>query len=250
VSGKFSFITVTFNNAEGLKKTIESYIDLIDLSRSNSLEIVVVDGASTDHTKDVLEKFSGYLDVVISESDKGIYDAMNKGVRAASGEFINFMNAGDCILPNGMHHFILACRDPSRVYFGNARWDCPNIPSSRGGSFYPWWLRMPNHQAMVFPRAFLLGFPFSSDFPINADLDSKINAYVNGFNYEYLDLDLALCEAYGISQLYKYFSDPFVRGFYEFRVANRHFGLFCGVVNFFKTMSFGCVKYIKFKFLN
>ena len=59
-------------------------------------EYIVIDGGSTDQTRELLQKRSGEVDRWISESDRGIYDAMNKGVRLASGDYVCFMNAGDC----------------------------------------------------------------------------------------------------------------------------------------------------------
>jgi len=88
---KVSIITVTYNAAEGLQKTLEN------ISRSNypDFEVIVIDGASTDETPQVTAAFSGRIDRLVSEPDNGIYDAMNKGLKLASGEYVWFINAGD-----------------------------------------------------------------------------------------------------------------------------------------------------------
>lgn len=90
---KVSIITVTYNAAEPLRATLRN------LSRSNypNLEVVIIDGASTDKTMLVIQEFSDLINYVISEPDQGIYDAMNKGLHVASGEYVWYLNAGDFI---------------------------------------------------------------------------------------------------------------------------------------------------------
>ena len=88
---KYSIITVNFNNKAGLSKTLESI-----LSQScKDYELIVIDGGSTDGSKDLLEAHRDHIDYWVSEPDKGIYNGMNKGIQKARGEFINFMNSGD-----------------------------------------------------------------------------------------------------------------------------------------------------------
>lgn len=86
-----TIITVVYNDSEGLKKTIQSIEEQSDL---NDVEYIVIDGDSKDATLDVIKK-SSVIDKYISEQDKGIYDAMNKGVNIALGEWFIFLNAGD-----------------------------------------------------------------------------------------------------------------------------------------------------------
>ena len=89
-----SIITATYNSAETINDTIKSVL----CQTNKDFEYIIVDGGSTDETIDIVKsyesEFSGRLKWV-SEKDKGIYDAMNKGINAARGEWINFMNAGD-----------------------------------------------------------------------------------------------------------------------------------------------------------
>ncbi|MEW5251330.1 glycosyltransferase family 2 protein [Microbulbifer sp. 2201CG32-9] len=88
---KISIITVCYNSAETIRDTIESVLS----QDYPSIEYIIVDGASTDSTPEILQEFEDRIDCIISESDRGIYDAMNKGISRASGDFIGILNSDD-----------------------------------------------------------------------------------------------------------------------------------------------------------
>lgn len=88
---KISIVTVTYNCKNDVEKTIHSVI----AQDYPSIEYIIIDGASTDGTIDVIKKYADHIDYWISEPDKGIYDAMNKGIERATGDWVIFMNAGD-----------------------------------------------------------------------------------------------------------------------------------------------------------
>lgn len=87
----FSIITVVYNAEDHIESTIQSVVE----QGCTDYEYIIVDGGSSDQTLDFIERYSDQIDVVISEADRGIYDAMNKGIKVARGRYINFMNAGD-----------------------------------------------------------------------------------------------------------------------------------------------------------
>ena len=95
---KYSIITVNFNNKEGLRKTIESVIH----QSFCDFEYIVIDGGSTDGSMDIIKEYESHINYWVSEPDKGIYNAMNKGILKAQGDYINFMNSGDCLYDNNV----------------------------------------------------------------------------------------------------------------------------------------------------
>ena len=88
---RFSVITVTYNAADVLEDTIQSVI----AQTYHHIEYIVIDGASTDETLSIADKYRPYIHTLVSEPDKGIYDAMNKGMALATGDYLCFLNAGD-----------------------------------------------------------------------------------------------------------------------------------------------------------
>ena len=91
---KISVITVVLNDGKTIERTIKSVIK----QTYNNLEYIVIDGKSTDETLDIIKKYKDEIDYFVSQSDKGMYDAMNKGVKASTGDVIYFLNGDDCLL--------------------------------------------------------------------------------------------------------------------------------------------------------
>jgi glycosyltransferase involved in cell wall biosynthesis len=91
-----SLITVVYNGEALLADTLQSAIN----QSYKNIELVIVDGGSTDHTLTVARQFQPYIGALISEKDKGIYDAMNKGIQLAKGEWLYFLNVGDSFYDN------------------------------------------------------------------------------------------------------------------------------------------------------
>jgi glycosyltransferase involved in cell wall biosynthesis len=86
-----SIITVVYNDVRNRERTIQSVLS----QTFTNIEYIIIDGESTDGTIDVIKKYESKIDYICSEKDNGIYDAMNKGIRHASGKWLNFMNSGD-----------------------------------------------------------------------------------------------------------------------------------------------------------
>ena len=89
---KISIITVSYNAVKTIEETINS---VLNQSYSN-IEYIIIDGGSRDGTVDIIKKYQDKINVWISEPDKGIYDAMNKGIKLAKGDWIGIINSDDC----------------------------------------------------------------------------------------------------------------------------------------------------------
>lgn len=86
-----TIITVVFNDKQNIEKTIQSVLS----QTYSNIEYLIIDGGSNDGTLDIIRKYEEQIDYWVTEKDQGIYDAMNKGIRLAKGEWLNFMNSGD-----------------------------------------------------------------------------------------------------------------------------------------------------------
>ena len=91
-----SVITVVYNDAQNIEKTINSVLS----QTYKNIEYIIIDGASTDGTKEIIKKYSDKISQFVSEPDKGLYDAMNKGLRMATGDYVCFLNSGDLFYEN------------------------------------------------------------------------------------------------------------------------------------------------------
>ena len=88
---KYSVITINYNNKDGLEKTIQSVLG----QTCQDFEYIVIDGGSTDGSTDIIKRYAALISYWVSEPDGGRYPAMNKGIRHAKGDYLNFMNSGD-----------------------------------------------------------------------------------------------------------------------------------------------------------
>lgn len=113
---KISVVTVTYNSAASLEETILSVLN----QTYPNIEYIIIDGGSTDGTVDIIKKYADRLAYWVSEPDKGIYDAMNKGIAVATGDYINFMNSGDKFSTNdSLSSFIPQIRTGTNIVYGN-----------------------------------------------------------------------------------------------------------------------------------
>jgi glycosyltransferase involved in cell wall biosynthesis len=114
---KISIITVVYNSEKLLERTIKSVL----AQTYTPIEYIIVDGASTDGTLAIIEKYKPHIHKVISEKDKGIYDAMNKGLRIAIGDYVLFLNAGDELYSTTTLQDIFSLSANADVYYGNTK---------------------------------------------------------------------------------------------------------------------------------
>ena len=116
---KLSVITINYNNCDGLRKTIESVVN----QTYNDFEYIIIDGGSTDGSVDVIKEYADRIDYWVSESDKGIYNAMNKGIDVAKGEYCIFINSGDFFFSNCVLEECIPYLDGTDVISGRIQTD-------------------------------------------------------------------------------------------------------------------------------
>jgi len=206
---RLTVVTVCFNNYEGLKMTVANVLE----ERSGvDIEYIIVDGDSRDESKAFLEEKAVDLDCVISETDAGLYDAMNKGAQAATGDFLLFMNAGDCFANGALRRVVSGLDDHDFIFFRtlvNAEdgrtWLFPGKNISDRNIRY--WLRRfgPNLQSCCFSREFYKNNYFDLNFSISADM-AYIGRAIQTDNWRF---ENAVCTEFylgGISNTYRSFS--------------------------------------------
>jgi len=109
-----SVITVVYNNAADIERTLLSVIN----QTYPNIEYIVIDGASTDGTLQIIEKYTNQLTKLVSERDKGIYDAMNKGLALATGDYVIFMNSADEFYSPETVANVFAAAPDADIYYG------------------------------------------------------------------------------------------------------------------------------------
>ena len=163
---KYSIITINYNNREGFAHTIKSVIN----QTSKDFEFIIIDGGSTDGSIDVIKRHADHINYWVSEKDKGVYNAMNKGVAKSHGEYLIFMNSGDCFhssdvldAVSGFHEDIIC----GKVLKGNAH--KPSGPKKSAITLVDLMRGSLPHQAMFIKRKLLIAHPYDESFKIMSD---------------------------------------------------------------------------------
>lgn len=190
---KISIITITYNSERTLEETIRSVIS----QDYPNLEYLIIDGASTDGTLNIVERYRKSIAYVSSEPDKGISDAFNKGIRHATGEIIGIINSDDLLLPGALNA-IAENYDPKvDVYRGNTViWDDTKDnrlsikPTMRFPLGKP--IKAVCHQStFVTKRAYEKWGAYKLDFKYMMDADLLHRFYMQGATFKYISQDLA-----------------------------------------------------------
>lgn len=112
-----SVVTIVYNNVRDIEYTLQS---VTNQSYPN-IEYIVVDGLSNDGTMDVIQRYAADIDLLISEKDQGIYDAMNKGLARATGDYIIFINSGDEFMDSQTVEKVFATAEDADIYYGETK---------------------------------------------------------------------------------------------------------------------------------
>jgi len=199
MSDKLSIVTVVYNNSIGLKKTIQS----IKNQNYKNIEHIVVDGGSIDGTVDLIKDNEDWIDFWISENDDGIYDAMNKGIDHCTGEWICFMNSGDCFCDNNVVKQIskyfnqgydylygrhVGTIGQQKIYY--------KVPKLNIGNIV-----LPNHQSMFIRSDVMRKNKYDLRYKLWGDMDLKFKLYKMGSG-KYVDIMVVDFDMSGFSYDY------------------------------------------------
>lgn len=176
---KLSVITVVYNNVRDIERTLLSVLN----QTYTNIEYIVIDGASNDGTLDVIKRYQDKLAKLVSEPDKGIYDAMNKGLAMATGNYVLFMNSGDEIYAPDTVAAVFAAYPDADIYYGETemmndagenlgqrRHKAPKHFTWRGFKYG----MSISHQAIFVKRR--LAEPYDSQYKLSADIDWILKA--------------------------------------------------------------------------
>lgn len=223
---KLSIITINYNDRVGLKKTIESVIN----QTWQNFEFIVIDGGSSDGGIDVIEQYKDNIDYWVSEPDKGVYNAMNKGIKIAKGDFLIFMNSGDTFFNEKvLEQMEKELIDDYDIYYGdyyrvnNNSTKKRTFPEKLSFSFF--YSGTLSHQSSFIRRKLFFDFfLYNEEYKIASDWEFFIYAicYKN-VPYKYLNLTISNFDFTGVSSVarYKYLSIEERR-----QTVNKYFPLF------------------------
>lgn len=174
-----SIITVVYNNVRDIERTIRS----VTGQTYPHIEYVVVDGGSTDGTAEVIRRHEAQISQWVSEPDKGIYDAMNKGLGMATGDYVLFMNSGDEIYAPDTVERVFAAAPDADIYYGETelfddKWESLGLRRHQIPERFTWksfrFGMNVSHQAIYIRRA--ITGPYNTEYELSADIDWVIRA--------------------------------------------------------------------------
>ena len=207
---KLSLITINRNNALGLERTIKSVAN----QTIKEFEYIVIDGASTDNSVDVIKKYEpGFAHLIwVSEPDSGIYNALNKGIRMASGDYIQVLNSGDCIATSEVTEKMLMALEkagnPSILYgnmikcFSDGRKVVDKSFAGQDITMLGMFTGTLNHDSAYIRRDLFGKYGYyDEDLKIVSDWKWYLQAIImGGEKPQYTDIDVTLFDMTGISE--------------------------------------------------
>lgn len=232
---KISIITITYNSESTVEETIRSVV----AQDYPNLEYIIIDGASKDGTLAVVDKYRDSIAKVVSEPDKGISDAFNKGIRYATGDVIGIINSDDVLLPGALKAVADAYDEETGVYRGNVFiWDSVSDTKIQAVPTMEFPLHTFKKRIVCHPGTFVSRWAyekcglFKTHFRYMMDVDLLIRMYESGIRFKYLPTELAMFRMGGVtSSPFLKKTDELERMFREngagWLYAKSHVALFC-----------------------
>lgn len=194
---KISIVTVVYNCVGTIEETILSVIN----QTYNDIEYIIIDGGSTDGTQEIIKKYVEKISFWVSEPDKGIYDAMNKGIVAASGAYVYFLNVGDKFYSKETLYNLLKLSNNEDVIYGNSCIISDNdekILKAKSRNID--WRTMPYcHQSVIIKRELLMLNLFDISFKIAADYNQYQDLKKYKVVFRYIDISISRYDNDGFS---------------------------------------------------
>lgn len=196
-----SIITINYNNKDGLLRTINSVVG----QTFNDYEWIVVDGGSNDGSKEVLEQFANHFSWWVSEPDKGIYNAMNKGIEHASGDWLLFLNSGDWLFDNGVLSRVFNTQYDADILYGDVMY---HWPDARGKqleqkpetlSLYYLYSDTLCHQSTFYSRSIFDNHKYNEGLHICSDWALYIQLLIENYRFTHLPFCISNFAQDGIS---------------------------------------------------
>lgn len=192
---KISIVTVTYNAVTTLEKTILSVLN----QTYKNIEYIIIDGSSTDGTVNIIKKYTNRLAFWISEPDKGIYDAMNKSLKIATGDFLIFMGADDYFVNNNViENVVSKIHDKNIVYYGDVLFRQINLKYK--GEFNKYKLALNNicHQSIFYPQRIYTKYNYETKYRLCADYVYNIKLW-SKYKFRYLNELITNYDMTGVS---------------------------------------------------
>jgi glycosyltransferase involved in cell wall biosynthesis len=194
---RYSIITINYNDKIGLERTINSVINLT----SNDFEFIIIDGGSTDGSVNVIKQYNKNITYWISERDRGIYHAMNKGVAQGHGDYCIFMNSGDCFHSPEVFNYVANYQEDiicGKMLKGNS--SIPSGHNKKTISLVDLMRASLPHQAMFIKRELLVKHPYDENYKILSDWKFSIESIVfDNCSFRNIDIIVANYDDTGIS---------------------------------------------------
>ncbi|WP_342383090.1 glycosyltransferase family 2 protein [Bacteroides ovatus] len=193
---KVSVITVTYNASTSLEETMLSVFN----QNYSHIEYIIIDGGSIDGTVDIISKYANKLSYWVSEPDKGVYDAMNKALKIATGDFLIFMGADDLFYTNDViQNVVNQISDMYAVYYGSVLFK--GIGTKHLGKFnkIKWATTNISHQAIFYPRIIYKTHSYDTQYKIYADYAYNLNLLKEKVDFVYVDEIITLYNMTGMS---------------------------------------------------
>lgn len=196
---KLSIVTISYNNIDGLNKTIGS----VTGQSFQDFEWIVIDGGSSDGSKDLIESISDKLSFWCSEPDAGIYNAINKGIKYAHGEYIQFLNSGDWFADNDVLTRVFSSSYSSDVLYGDMLQDSGQAVNMvrYPAHLYLFFFLYDSlcHQACFYKRSLFENNLYDESFRIVSDWAMNIKLIVEGKRFEHISFPIVHYDNGGIS---------------------------------------------------